>query len=133
MRTIVFLALISAPALAAGGKFTLQSKDVKANGTLADKHVLNQIGCTGENISPDLSWKNAPKDTKSFVVDVYDPDAPTGSGFWHWVGHNIPAATTESPENAGSGKGALPEGAKQGNTDLGQPRCREACGRSASD
>ncbi len=79
------------------------------------------LGCSGQNVSPELSWKNAPKGTKSYVLTVYDPDAPTGSGWWHWVVYDIPATTKELPEGAGSGKAALPEGAKQGRTDFGAP------------
>src|SRR5688572_21992182 len=103
------------PALAAG-KFKLQSTDVKPNSTLADKQVANVFGCTGENLSPQLSWSNPPEGTKSFVVTVYDPDAPTGSGWWHWVAYNIPADTTELPAGAGSGKAPLPAGVVQGRT-----------------
>lgn len=67
--------------------FTLSSSDLQ--GQLTSKQVFNGFGCTGENISPELSWKDAPKGTKSFAVTVYDPDAPTGSGWWHWVTFDI--------------------------------------------
>lgn len=68
--------------------FTLKSDTLK--GQLTKTQEFNGFGCTGENISPDLSWENAPKGTKSFAVTVYDPDAPTGSGWWHWVVFDIP-------------------------------------------
>lgn len=128
MRTLVTLAALAlaTPALAAG-KFTLTSKDVKPGSTLTDQQVFNGFGCSGANVSPELSWKNAPAGTKSFVVTVYDPDAPTGSGWWHWVVYDIPASATELPQGAGSGKGALPEGAKQGRTDFGAPGFGGAC------
>ena len=127
MKTLlVLLSLFAVPALA-GGKLALESKDLKANGTLPDKHVFNGMGCTGENISPELSWKNAPEGTKSFALSVYDPDAPTGSGWWHWVVYNIPATATGLPQGAGSGKGELPAGTVQGNTDFGQPGYGGAC------
>lgn len=128
MRTLVTLAALAlaTPALAAG-KFTLTSKDVKPGSTLTDQQVFNGFGCSGANVSPELSWKNAPGGTKSFVVTVYDPDAPTGSGWWHWVVYDIPASATELPQGAGSGKGALPEGAKQGRTDFGAPGFGGAC------
>ena len=84
-------------------------------------HVYNGMGQTGANLSPALSWKGAPEGTRSFVVTVYDPDAPTGSGWWHWVVVNIPATVTALPEGAGSGKGGLPEGALQIRTDFGAP------------
>ncbi|HEX4849357.1 MAG TPA: YbhB/YbcL family Raf kinase inhibitor-like protein, partial [Puia sp.] len=63
--------------------FTLKSKDV--GGQATNKEVFNGFGCSGENISPELYWENVPAGTKSFAVTMYDPDAPTGSGFWHWV------------------------------------------------
>ena len=65
--------------------FKLTSTDVSDKGTIKDEHVFNGFGCTGNNISPALSWSGAPAATKSFAVTVYDPDAPTGSGWWHWV------------------------------------------------
>jgi len=94
---------------------------------LTDQQVFNGFGCSGANVSPQLAWKGAPKDAKSFVVTVYDPDAPTGSGWWHWVVFNIPASTTELAQGAGSGKAALPEGAVQSRTDFGAPGFGGAC------
>ena len=73
---------------------TLTSPDIAPGATIADEQVANVFGCTGGNISPALSWSGAPKDTKSFALSVYDPDAPTGSGFWHWVVFNIPPDVT---------------------------------------
>jgi Raf kinase inhibitor-like YbhB/YbcL family protein len=110
----------SAPAAdAAGFKLTVEGLD-KGN-KIAAKNVFNSFGCTGENVSPALSWTGAPKDAKAFAVTVYDPDAPTGSGWWHWVVYNLPADTTSLPEGAGSGAGKLPAGAQQGRTDFGKP------------
>jgi Raf kinase inhibitor-like YbhB/YbcL family protein len=117
---------LSLPALAAG-KFTLQSADLKPNATLSEKQVYSGMGCTGENLSPALSWTGAPEGTKSFVVTMYDPDAPTGSGWWHWVVYNLPASTTSLPQGAGSAKGELPAGAAQGRTDFGAPGYGGAC------
>src|SRR5215472_13336211 len=79
-----------APAAARAGSMTLSSPDVADGTTVKDEQVYKGFGCTGQNISPELSWSGAPAGTKSFAVNVYDPDAPTGSGWWHWVIFNIP-------------------------------------------
>jgi Raf kinase inhibitor-like YbhB/YbcL family protein len=127
------LALVTAPVVlpgshaAAAGKLKLQSADVKPNATLPDKQVFDGMGCKGENVSPQLSWSNVPEGTKSFVLTVYDPDAPTGSGWWHWVVYNIPADATELPAGAGSGKAKLPAGAVEGRTDFGKAGYGGAC------
>ncbi|HTN53017.1 MAG TPA: YbhB/YbcL family Raf kinase inhibitor-like protein [Anaeromyxobacter sp.] len=121
----VALLVLAQPALAAG-KFTLKSSDVKPGGTLTEKQVFNGFGCQGGNVSPQLAWSNPPAGTKSFVVTVYDPDAPTGSGWWHWVVFDIPADVHELPAGAGGGTG-LPAGAVQGRTDFGAPGFGGAC------
>jgi Raf kinase inhibitor-like YbhB/YbcL family protein len=128
MRTLLALVLIAvATPAGAAGKFTLKSADVKPNASLTEQQVFNGFGCSGANVSPQLSWENAPADAKSFVVTVYDPDAPTGSGWWHWVVYDIPASTRELPQGAGSGTAALPAGAVQGKTDFGAPGFGGAC------
>ncbi|HVM88461.1 MAG TPA: YbhB/YbcL family Raf kinase inhibitor-like protein [Puia sp.] len=100
--------------------FTLKSKDI--GGQATDKQVYNGFGCTGENLSPELYWENVPAGTKSFAITMYDPDAPTGSGFWHWVVFDIPSNVTELKTGAGNiAKGLMPAGAIQSNTDFGQP------------
>jgi Raf kinase inhibitor-like YbhB/YbcL family protein len=131
MRThsivVASLFLFSAgPALAAG-KLKLTSTDVKPNATLPDKQVFDGMGCKGENLSPQLAWSNVPEGTKSFALSVYDPDAPTGSGWWHWVVYNIPADATELPAGAGSGKAKLPAGTVEGRTDFGKAGFGGAC------
>jgi Raf kinase inhibitor-like YbhB/YbcL family protein len=120
---IALLALtwISAAALAADGSFRLRSSTVTPNGTLSNDQVYSGFGCTGKNISPALTWSGAPSGTKSFAVTVYDPDAPTGSGWWHWVVYNIPGTVAGLPEGAGSTGGKLPAGAVQSHTDFGTP------------
>ncbi|HEY2030299.1 MAG TPA: YbhB/YbcL family Raf kinase inhibitor-like protein [Myxococcales bacterium] len=116
----MFLAL--AFAASAAGNFSLTSTDISAKKPIDNKHVFNSFGCSGGNVSPELSWKGAPSGTKSFALTAYDPDAPTGSGWWHWVVYNIPASTTSLPSGAGDAKAPkLPEGATQGNTDFGTP------------
>jgi Raf kinase inhibitor-like YbhB/YbcL family protein len=97
--------------------FTLTSTEVQNNGTIALDQVFT--GCSGANNSPSLTWTPGPTGTNSYLVTVFDPDAPTGSGFWHWVAFNIPAGTTSLPRNAGSGTG-LPAGVVQAKNDFGQ-------------
>ena len=114
-------ALASAPRVEAAA-FTVTSSAFKNGGAMPAKYSFNAMGCTGENVSPPLEWKNPPAGTKSFALLVHDPDAPTGSGWWHWLVYNIPADATSLPEGAGAPDGhALPKGAVQGNTDFGQP------------
>lgn len=103
------------------GSFRLTSTDLTEGGRLPEAQVYNGFGRHGGNISPQLSWSGAPEGTKSFVVTLYDPDAPTGSGWWHWVVVNIPANVHELQRGAGSGQAKLPEGALQTRTDFGHP------------
>jgi len=99
---------------------TLTSAEIKEGGTIANEQVFKGFGCTGNNVSPSLSWSGAPSGTKSFAVSIYDPDAPTGSGWWHWVVFNIPANITSLPKGAGDAKSKLmPKGAIQSRTDFG--------------
>jgi Raf kinase inhibitor-like YbhB/YbcL family protein len=101
---------------------TLTSPDIKEGATLANEQVFKGFGCTGGNVSPALSWSGAPKAAKSFAVTVYDPDAPTGSGWWHWVAYNIPVGTASLPKGAGDpARKLMPEGAIQSRTDFGAP------------
>ena len=112
-------AAINAAAMSAD-KFTLSSPDIKPGSKIGDQFVFNSFGCTGQNVSPALAWSGAPAGTKSFVLTVFDPDAPTGSGFWHWVLYNIPADVSSLPQGAGA-PGKEPAGAVEGNTDYGAP------------
>lgn len=105
-------------AKAQAGAFRLSAPDLTAKGRITAQHVYNGMGCTGQNISPTLSWTGAPAGTRSFAVTAYDPDAPTGSGWWHWVMYNIPADATGLAAGAGNGRNA-PRGSQQGNTDFG--------------
>ncbi len=103
-------------------QFSLSSKEVAAGQQIPLPQVFGGMGCTGSNISPSLAWHGAPAGTKSFALTVYDPDAPTGSGWWHWVVYNIPATASALAAGAGDAtKKLLPPGAAQGNTDFGAP------------
>lgn len=101
-------------------EFTLTSTEMSADQSLALAQVSGIFGAGGQDISPQLAWSNAPAGTKSFVVTCFDPDAPTGSGFWHWAVYNIGVSVTSLPTNAGSQDGAaLPDGASQLRNDAG--------------
>jgi Raf kinase inhibitor-like YbhB/YbcL family protein len=102
--------------------FTVTSNDITDGGTLSIVHTSKIFGVPGgEDLSPHLAWSGFPEETKSFAVTVFDPDAPTGSGFWHWAVCNIPASVTELKTGAGDGEG-LPEGAKTVQNDAGIAR-----------
>src|ERR1700685_1159856 len=117
----LFAAFLGAEA-AAAQTMTLTSPDIAPGAKIADEQIFNSFGCAGGNISPALSWSGAPQGTKSFALSIYDPDAPTGSGFWHWVVFNIPPETTSLPKGAGDPKGSgMPAGVIQGKTDYGAP------------
>ncbi|AOM41115.1 YbhB/YbcL family Raf kinase inhibitor-like protein [Xenorhabdus hominickii] len=99
----------------------ISSPEFKNNDFLQKCHEFNEFGANGDNCSPALSWQNAPAETKSFAITVYDPDAPTGSGFWHWVVFDIPAEIQDFPANAGQTNGAvMPVGSIQSRNDYGQ-------------
>jgi Raf kinase inhibitor-like YbhB/YbcL family protein len=117
--TALGLSLIGASA-ANAQSMSLASTDLKEGATIANEQVFKGFGCTGGNVSLALSWSGAPSGTKSFAVTMYDPDAPTGSGWWHWVAFNIPPAVTSLPKGAGDvRKKLMPKGAIQSRTDYG--------------
>jgi hypothetical protein len=120
IKSISILAVLITFSSAVFGQqtFTLSSTDLGGQATTNEE--FNSFGCTGKNQSPQLSWKNAPEGTKSFAVTMYDLDAPTGSGWWHWVVFDIPASTSELISGAGSTRLNLtPEGVIQSITDYG--------------
>lgn len=112
-----------APTAAAPAKpteqFRLLSSDLLPRRRLAETHVFDGFGRHGQNLSPHLRWENPPAGTKSFAVTLFDPDAPTGSGWWHWVLIDLPATTRELPRGAGSPSAERPAGARQMRTDFG--------------
>jgi len=117
--SIILAAIISfSSTLFAQNTFTLSSADLGGEATINEE--FNGFGCTGKNKSPQLSWKNAPEGTKSFAITMYDPDAPTGSGWWHWLVFDIPANTSELASDAGNtGLNLTPKGIIQSITDYG--------------
>ncbi len=126
MKKFIYILALLSSSLIFAQNFTLKSSDLK--GQLTEKQVFNGFGCSGENISPQLSWENAPEGTKSFAVTVYDPDAPTGSGWWHWVILNIPANVNELKSNAGDpASGIAPKETIQTRTDFGKAGFGGAC------
>ena len=121
MKNVFALAILLA--FSAGSSFaqTFTLKSNNLGGQMTIQEVFNGFGCTGQNLSPQLSWQNAPAGTKSFAVTMYDKDAPTGSGFWHWVVFDLPASATELKQGAGDpAKKLLPAGAIQSITDFGK-------------
>jgi hypothetical protein len=107
--------------------FTVTSNSFEDGDYLPSDFILSAdfgFGCAGRNQSPHLKWAGAPQETQNFAVTCYDPDAPTGSGFWHWLVVNIPAHVSELAEGAGSTGGTLPAGALQTRTDFGRAGLR---------
>jgi Raf kinase inhibitor-like YbhB/YbcL family protein len=105
--------------------FELTSIDLAEGGPLNHAQVYRGFGCEGENLAPSLRWRNIPTGTRSLAVTVYDPDAPTGSGWWHWVVYDIPATADGLP--GGAAAAPLPAGARQGRNDFGERSFGGAC------
>lgn len=129
MRPSLLLCLVPLAACASQPvDFTVTSPQFAPGGTLAAAQVLDGFGCQGGNLSPALVWSGAPVGTRSFAITAYDPDAPTGSGWWHWVVYDLPASVDHLPEGAGSPDSKrLPAPAVQGRTDFGTAGFGGAC------
>lgn len=123
---LVVLAVVLGSSSGRAQEFTLTSHDLGSH--LTDAQVYSGSGCTGRNISPALTWNNAPAGTKSFAVTVFDPDAPTGRGWWHWLVFNIPAAVHHLGTGAGNPRAdLLPPGSVQSVNSYGTPGYGGAC------
>jgi Raf kinase inhibitor-like YbhB/YbcL family protein len=121
LATLVLAALLLSTGVAGAAGLKLTSRDL-ASAEFAPHFLYKGFGCTGDNVSPGLAWSDPPAGTKSFAVTLYDPDAPTGSGWWHWVVYDIPAGQRELPSGAGAAAGlSLPKGARQAHNDFGAP------------
>lgn len=122
-KKLIFTSLLMLSTNIMAEGFYLSSTDIQ--GQISNDQVFNSFGCSGKNISPQLSWKNAPKGTKSFAVTAYDPDAPTGSGWWHWVIFNI----DKSVDNikTGASTKTMPTGAIESSTSYGSKGFGGAC------
>ena len=126
MKNFLVSIALAAGFASAATAFELNSSEVRADETLKEAQVFAGFGCKGGNLSPELSWRDAPKGTKSFALTLYDPDAPTGSGWWHWVVYDIPAGAMQL--GPGIGKlSSLPGNAKQGRNDYGGNSFGGAC------
>ncbi len=107
--------------------FTLYSPDIYQNQQIREEQVFNNFGCDGQNVSPRLVWRNAPNNVKSFAITMFNKDAKTGSGWWHWIVYNIPANINKIDEGASTNKKLLPKGAIQGINDYGKKQYGGAC------
>ncbi|PXF28841.1 kinase inhibitor [Pokkaliibacter plantistimulans] len=125
---MAFPAMMLAAVAANAGAFELTSTDMANGQPLTSRQEYQGFGCSGDNLSPQLSWSGAPAGTKAFAVFAYDPDAPTGSGWWHWQVVNIPAGVSSLATGAGDpARQLMPAGAVQRNNDYGQPGFGGAC------
>ncbi|MDX1755443.1 MAG: YbhB/YbcL family Raf kinase inhibitor-like protein [Marinobacter sp.] len=106
----------------------LTSTDISHGDFMADTQEFQGFGCNGGNLSPQLSWTGAPEGTEAFAIQVYDPDAPTGSGWWHWQLVNIPKDVTTLAAGAGDlSKDLTPSGSINIKNDYGVPGFGGAC------
>ncbi len=107
----------------AQAKLTIESRNIHEGKMLSAAQVYNSFGCTGKNESPQISIKGIPTNAKSLAITAYDPDAPTGSGWWHWLAYNIPVTKTE----IAAGDKKIADGVIFGKTDFGSNEFGGAC------
>ncbi len=121
MKIVPVLAAVASIALAGpASAFEISSPAIGSDNTFPLKYTANGFGCSGGNVSLPLEWKDVPAGAKSLALTMFDPDAPTGSGFWHWVVANLPPSTTSLPEGAGDAANPkLPAGTVQARGDAG--------------
>lgn len=122
---LIIKSVLAISILAAGSAqaFELISNDIQEGDPMAKTFEYSSWGCDGDNLSPQLMWNDAPAGTKSFAITAYDPDAPTESGFWHWVAFDIPATVSELPRGVDISK----VGGKEGRIDYGTVGYGGAC------
>lgn len=123
LKKMLFILLTAAASNVWSEGFYLSSSDIQ--GQISNEQVFNSFGCTGKNVSPQLRWQNAPAGTKSFAITAYDPDAPTGSGWWHWVVFNIDAAADHV--NTGDSGKRMPKGSIESISSYGSSGFGGAC------
>jgi hypothetical protein len=117
---LLLAATLGFASVASAADFVVASNDVAPGAHASPQFIHSGFGCKGKNVSPELHWSGAPAGTQSYALTIYDPDAPTGSGWWHWVVLNLPSTTTSLPTGAGAADGSrLPKGARQIRTDFG--------------
>lgn len=129
-KTLKCLALLSfsISTFSYSNSLSLTSNDIAQGEFMSKAHEFNGFGCSGDDLSPHLQWSNAPEGTKSFAITVYDPDAPTGSGWWHWQIVNIPKNISELATGAGTmGKNSVPQGSVHISNDYGVKGFGGAC------
>lgn len=130
MNKIIILTQLFLFALFANAesRLVLSSNDIVDGSALSNAQVLNGFGCQGGNQSPHLEWSGAPAKTKSFAITAYDPDAPTGSGWWHWIVYDIDASVNKMERDSGKEVStSMPADAKQGRNDFGYFAYGGAC------
>ncbi|WP_338338994.1 YbhB/YbcL family Raf kinase inhibitor-like protein [Xanthomonas euvesicatoria] len=123
IKPLIVIGLFAMTNVASAADFAIHTPDLK-EGKFGIANLLSEpygFGCAGSNVSPRLTWENPPEGTKSYVLTIYDRDAPNGLGWVHWVVANIPAESREIVMGAGTNSADLPSSALQTRTDFGVP------------